>query len=79
MNMAEILKAAGCGYTNGERALPFFACAQDNSFNFSTTDRSFTIFFLFLLLPEVVKTTVLLADMNDFTSVNDVYKQCEYQ
>ncbi|KAM6910312.1 2-iminobutanoate/2-iminopropanoate deaminase-like [Xenentodon cancila] len=23
----------------------------------------------------VVKTTVLLADMNDFTSVNDVYKQ----
>uniref|UniRef100_A0A3P8PGE5 2-iminobutanoate/2-iminopropanoate deaminase n=2 Tax=Astatotilapia calliptera TaxID=8154 RepID=A0A3P8PGE5_ASTCA len=39
VNMAEILKAAGCGYTN------------------------------------VVKTTVLLADMNDFTSVNDVYKQ----
>uniref|UniRef100_A0A8C7Y9R9 Reactive intermediate imine deaminase A homolog n=1 Tax=Oryzias sinensis TaxID=183150 RepID=A0A8C7Y9R9_9TELE len=25
----------------------------------------------------VVKTTVLLANMNDFTSVNDVYKQCE--
>ncbi|XP_030248970.1 2-iminobutanoate/2-iminopropanoate deaminase-like isoform X1 [Sparus aurata] len=24
----------------------------------------------------VVKTTVLLADMNDFTTVNDVYKQC---
>uniref|UniRef100_A0A3P9DUN5 Reactive intermediate imine deaminase A homolog n=1 Tax=Maylandia zebra TaxID=106582 RepID=A0A3P9DUN5_9CICH len=41
VNMAEILKAAGCGYTN------------------------------------VVKTTVLLADMNDFTSVNDVYKQCD--
>ncbi|XP_063341720.1 2-iminobutanoate/2-iminopropanoate deaminase [Pelmatolapia mariae] len=39
VNMGEILKAAGCGYTN------------------------------------VVKTTVLLADMNDFTSVNDVYKQ----
>ncbi|KAI3361479.1 hypothetical protein L3Q82_013633 [Scortum barcoo] len=26
----------------------------------------------------VVKTTVLLADMNDFTKVNDVYKQCKY-
>uniref|UniRef100_A0A3P9DUD1 Reactive intermediate imine deaminase A homolog n=1 Tax=Maylandia zebra TaxID=106582 RepID=A0A3P9DUD1_9CICH len=39
VNMAEILKAAGCGYTN------------------------------------VVKTTVLLADMNDFTSVNDTFMQ----
>ena len=29
------------------------------------------------LSPAVVKTTVLLADMNDFTTVNDVYKQCE--
>lgn len=46
---------------------------------FQPQTRSCTIFFLFLLLPEVVKTTVLLADMNDFTSVNDVYKQCEYQ
>ncbi|XP_034466263.1 2-iminobutanoate/2-iminopropanoate deaminase-like isoform X2 [Hippoglossus hippoglossus] len=27
----------------------------------------------------VVKTTVLLADMNDFTNVNDVYKQCSAQ
>ncbi|ROK35805.1 2-iminobutanoate/2-iminopropanoate deaminase [Anabarilius grahami] len=27
----------------------------------------------------VVKTTVLLADINDFNNVNDVYKQCEYE
>uniref|UniRef100_A0AAQ4QUV4 Reactive intermediate imine deaminase A homolog n=1 Tax=Gasterosteus aculeatus aculeatus TaxID=481459 RepID=A0AAQ4QUV4_GASAC len=38
VNMGEILKAAGCDYTN------------------------------------VVKTTVLLADINDFNGVNDVYK-----
>lgn len=25
----------------------------------------------------VVKTTVLLADMNDFNNVNEVYKQCK--
>ncbi|CAI9590947.1 unnamed protein product [Staurois parvus] len=39
INMGEILKAAGCDYSN------------------------------------VVKTTVLLADINDFNDVNDVYKQ----
>uniref|UniRef100_A0A8C6SBA2 Reactive intermediate imine deaminase A homolog n=1 Tax=Neogobius melanostomus TaxID=47308 RepID=A0A8C6SBA2_9GOBI len=38
VNMGEILKAAGCDYTN------------------------------------VVKTTVLLADINDFNNVNEVYK-----
>ncbi|XP_045416666.1 2-iminobutanoate/2-iminopropanoate deaminase [Lemur catta] len=38
-NMGEILKAAGCDFTN------------------------------------VVKTTVLLADINDFSTVNDIYKQ----
>ncbi|XP_004697520.1 2-iminobutanoate/2-iminopropanoate deaminase [Echinops telfairi] len=38
-NMGEILKAAGCDFTN------------------------------------VVKTTVLLADINDFATVNDIYKQ----
>lgn len=27
----------------------------------------------------VVKTTVLLADIKDFNSVNDVYKQCKYR
>ncbi|XP_043339294.1 2-iminobutanoate/2-iminopropanoate deaminase isoform X2 [Cervus canadensis] len=39
-NIGEILKAAGCDFTN------------------------------------VVKATVLLADINDFSTVNDVYKQC---
>ncbi|XP_036597931.1 2-iminobutanoate/2-iminopropanoate deaminase [Trichosurus vulpecula] len=39
INMGEILKAAGCDYTN------------------------------------VVKATVLLADINDFNAVNEVYKQ----
>ena len=39
INIGEILKAAGCDFTN------------------------------------VVKTTVLLADINDFSTVNDVYKQ----
>nr|XP_012624674.2 ribonuclease UK114 [Microcebus murinus] len=38
-NIGEILKAAGCDFTN------------------------------------VVKTTVLLADINDFNTVNDIYKQ----
>ena len=38
-NMGEILKAAGCNFTN------------------------------------VVKTTVLLADINDFNTVNNIYKQ----
>ncbi|KAG3273851.1 2-iminobutanoate/2-iminopropanoate deaminase [Marmota monax] len=38
-NMGEILKAAGCDFTN------------------------------------VVKATVLLADMNDFNTVNEIYKQ----
>ena len=34
----------------------------------------------FPILPiSVVKTTVLLADMNDFVSVNNVYKKCERQ
>ncbi|XP_074056576.1 2-iminobutanoate/2-iminopropanoate deaminase-like [Macrotis lagotis] len=39
INLGEILKAAGCDYTN------------------------------------VVKTTVLLADINDFNAVNEIYKQ----
>ncbi|XP_043339296.1 2-iminobutanoate/2-iminopropanoate deaminase isoform X4 [Cervus canadensis] len=41
-NIGEILKAAGCDFTN------------------------------------VVKATVLLADINDFSTVNDVYKQFTY-
>lgn len=30
------------------------------------------------LSPTVVKTTVLLADINDFAKVNEVYSKCEY-
>lgn len=29
------------------------------------------------MCPLVVKATVLLADMNDFNTVNEVYKQCK--
>lgn len=29
------------------------------------------------LFPAVVKATVLLADINDFNAVNDIYKQCK--
>ncbi len=35
------------------------------------------LYFYFIFA--VVKTTVLLADINDFNNVNDVYKQCEYE
>lgn len=35
-------------------------------------------FHLFFAIFTVVKTTVLLADLNDFVNVNDVYKQCKY-
>lgn len=63
--MGEILKAAGCDYTNGEAPSGQLTVLQP-------------VYFLnpsvFLL---VVKTTVLLADINDFNSVNDVYKTCE--
>jgi enamine deaminase RidA (YjgF/YER057c/UK114 family) len=31
----------------------------------------------FDILIAVAKTTVLLADMNDFGAVNEVYKQCK--
>lgn len=34
----------------------------------------FCLFFFVL----VVKTTVLLADINDFAKVNEVYSTCEY-
>jgi hypothetical protein len=32
-----------------------------------------------MFLFTVVKTTVLLADINDFGAVNEVYKQCKLQ
>lgn len=31
----------------------------------------------FLCLLTVIKTTIFLQDINDFTDVNEVYKECE--
>lgn len=73
INMGEILKAAGCDYTNGEISLQsgcsvsfyvvrLLKMKLSDRMNFSVT---------------VVKTTVLLADINDFNNVNEVYKTCE--
>lgn len=31
----------------------------------------------FLYLFTVIKTTIFLQDINDFTDVNEVYKECE--
>lgn len=61
-NMGHILQAAGISYNNGK------------SFQLLS-------FYLFLILLNlcgiVIKTTVLLADMNDFAKVNDIYRQCK--
>lgn len=27
---------------------------------------------------KVIKTTIYMSDMNDFTAINEVYKECEY-
>lgn len=75
--MGEILKAAGCGYENGKSSsiICQFFHARIQAF--------YKVCFFFLSLSSlffaVVKTTVLLADINDFNNVNDVYKQCEYE
>lgn len=71
MNMGEILKAAGGGYENGENSCILFIVYLFIYLFFAHS----LILFLF---SAVVKTTVLLADMNDFTKVNDVYKQCKF-
>lgn len=39
---------------------------------------SYANFFNILTLCSVVKTTVLLADINDFNRVNEVYRTCEF-
>lgn len=39
-------------------------------------ENSHSLYCFFFLL--VVKTTVLLADINDFAKVNEVYSTCEY-
>lgn len=75
--MGEILKAAGCDYSNGEISLLsgfshfcLSAAAHVSCAKNKLSDRvNFSI--------SVVKTTVLLADINDFNSVNEVYKTCK--
>lgn len=42
----------------------------------ATIENSHSLYSVFFLL--VVKTTVLLADINDFAKVNEVYSTCEY-
>lgn len=72
--MGEILKAAGCGYENGKSSsiiCQFFHARIQAFYK--------VCFFFSSLFFAVVKTTVLLADINDFNNVNDVYKQCEYE
>ena len=69
INMGEILKAAGCDYTNGETPeLPTRSCCSGVWRGKLTNVNSCF---------SVVKTTVLLADINDFNSVNEVYKTCK--
>lgn len=74
--MGEILKAAGCSYSNGEISL----------LSHISQHRSCCSYVLYVstnslikknYLISVVKTTVLLADINDFNSVNEVYKTCK--
>uniref|UniRef100_A0AAR2IUF0 2-iminobutanoate/2-iminopropanoate deaminase n=1 Tax=Pygocentrus nattereri TaxID=42514 RepID=A0AAR2IUF0_PYGNA len=67
INMGEILKAAGCGYENGR--------SPANRLNtlHSVYDVVLVVNHVFFFA--VVKTTVLLADINDFNNVNEVYKQ----
>lgn len=67
--MGEILKAADCTYDNGEKNTYPQIC---KSIMFYCTP------YILVLFTAVVKTTVLLADMNDFTDVNNIYKQCKF-
>uniref|UniRef100_A0A8C5MVG9 Reactive intermediate imine deaminase A homolog n=1 Tax=Leptobrachium leishanense TaxID=445787 RepID=A0A8C5MVG9_9ANUR len=57
VNMGEILKAAGCDYTNGRSMQSLRRAGLEDA------ERT------------VVKTTVLLKDINDFNAVNEIYKQ----
>lgn len=68
--MGEILKAAGCNYSNGE--IRVMSCSFLMIIIFGNT---ITLYQTLCL--SVVKTTVLLADINDFNSVNEVYKTCK--
>ena len=73
--MGEILKTAECDYNNGNTlCFAFFLCFL-----------KFPLYFLNKsshspnphVSVSVCKTTVLLADINDFNAVNQVYKTCE--
>uniref|UniRef100_A0A8C5MSL6 Reactive intermediate imine deaminase A homolog n=1 Tax=Leptobrachium leishanense TaxID=445787 RepID=A0A8C5MSL6_9ANUR len=76
VNMGEILKAAGCDYTNDTQA-------PDNSDGlmlkpisaFSTNKCCYKYSDMMSAGKQVVKTTVLLKDINDFNAVNEIYKQ----
>lgn len=63
-NMGYILEAAGASYKNGEFSqVPLCTLGY--------------CYYHYLLSFLVVKTTVLLADINDFGKVNDIYRQCK--
>ena len=60
--MSNVLEAAGSSLNNGR-------------LHVWTLVGVFLTDFIYLLL--VVKTTVLLADLNDYSAVNDVYAKCK--
>lgn len=61
-NLSSVLEAAGSSLNNGVWFMYSSVCMC--VFNK-----------VYLLL--VVKTTVLLADLNDYSAVNDIYSQCK--
>uniref|UniRef100_A0AAX7VBM6 2-iminobutanoate/2-iminopropanoate deaminase n=1 Tax=Astatotilapia calliptera TaxID=8154 RepID=A0AAX7VBM6_ASTCA len=67
INIGEILKAAGCDYSNGEKLS--FSSYVSHVLKFKHELSEHINPFI-----SVVKTTVLLADINDFNNVNEVYK-----
>lgn len=70
INIGEILKAAGCDYSNGEKLS--FSSYVSHVLKFKHELSEHINPFI-----SVVKTTVLLADINDFNNVNEVYKTCK--
>lgn len=70
VNIGEILKAAGCDYSNGEKLS--FSSYVSHVLNIKHELSEHINPFI-----SVVKTTVLLADINDFNNVNEVYKTCK--
>jgi len=74
VNIGEILKAAGCNYSNGEihghQVVQLTSCFSHTFYVFDPISK--TVFFI-----SVVKTTMLLTDINNLSSVNEVYKTCK--